>query len=199
MVNIKEEIINKAFYQFLNRGYHACSLKHLEVATGFTKGAFYYYFKNKEEILQAGIEKYFKIFRQISDSEFQKIRSLHDYIIQMLERKSYCTHELHTQFNFFIIEPLFFQLVMEVSSLFPHFREEIKDISSNRLKQWLEIINRAQRNGEIQDTLDREILARNFLSVSTSMLNLELISPNLGISFKDMRIQFEQYYKLIQR
>ena len=52
MTEPREEIIKKAFLQFLNRGYKACSLKTLEQATGLTKGAFYYYFKDKKEIFQ---------------------------------------------------------------------------------------------------------------------------------------------------
>ena len=54
MTEPREEIVKKAFLQFLNRGYKACSLKTLEQATGLTKGAFYYYFKDKKEILEVG-------------------------------------------------------------------------------------------------------------------------------------------------
>ena len=59
MTELREEIVKKAFLQFLNRGYKACSLKTLEQATGLTKGAFYYYFKDKKEILEAGMERDF--------------------------------------------------------------------------------------------------------------------------------------------
>ena len=59
MTEPREEIVKKAFLQFLNRGYKACSLKTLEQATGLTKGAFYYYFKDKKEILEAGVEREF--------------------------------------------------------------------------------------------------------------------------------------------
>lgn len=57
MTDNKNEILNKAFFQFLCRGYKACSLKDLELATGLTKGAFYYYFKTKEEILKGGLQQ----------------------------------------------------------------------------------------------------------------------------------------------
>lgn len=53
--------------------------------------------------------------------------------------------------------------------------------------------------GEIRADLDTTVLARNLMSVSTSMLNIELSSENLRFTFSDMRLQFEQYYLLIKR
>ena len=49
-------------------------------ATGLTKGAFYYYFRNKEEILKAGIEKYLSVVSEISEEEFLEVGSLKAYI-----------------------------------------------------------------------------------------------------------------------
>ncbi|MFR7812513.1 MAG: hypothetical protein ACLU4N_26575 [Butyricimonas faecihominis] len=50
MTEPREEIVKKAFLQFLNRGYKACSLKTLEQATGLTKGAFYYYSRIRRDL-----------------------------------------------------------------------------------------------------------------------------------------------------
>ena len=80
MTELREEIVKKAFLQFLNRGYKACSLKTLEQATGLTKGAFYYYFKDKKEILEAGMKRYFSVMKEESEDDVERVTSLREFI-----------------------------------------------------------------------------------------------------------------------
>jgi len=61
------------------------------------------------------------------------------------------------------------------------------------------MILKAKQQGEIKGSLDTSVLARNLMSVSTSMLNIELGTDNLHFMFSDMRMQFEQYYLLIKK
>lgn len=199
MPDLKNEIVNKSFFQFLNKGYKACSLKDLEMATGLTKGAFYYYFRNKGEILKAGIEKYLSAVSELGEEEFLQIASLKEYICVVVEQKERNAEKLQELFDFFIIEVAFFQLVLEVEGLFPVYRCRINELSKNRLSRWEYMILKAKQQGEIRTDLDTTVLARNLMSVSTSMLNIELSSENLRFTFSDMRLQFEQYYLLIKR
>ena len=199
MPDLREDIVNKSFFQFLNKGYKACSLKDLEQATGLTKGAFYYYFRNKEEILKAGIQKYLSVASEMSEAEFLKIRSLREYIGEIVARKERTAGLLQQMFDFFIIEVAFFQLILEVASLFPEYRKRIDKLSRNRLARWEFMILKAKGQGEIKAELDTSVLARNLMSVSTSMLNIELGTENMRFVFSDMRMQFEQYYVLIKR
>ena len=178
MPDLKDEIVNKSFFQFLNRGYKACSLKDLEKATGLTKGAFYYYFRNKE---------------------FLKVGSLKAYIDIVVARKERRAEQLQQMFDFFIIDIAFFQLVLEVAPLFPEYRKWIDELSKDRLSRWEYMILKAKQQGEIKGSLDTSVLARNLMSVSTSMLNIELGTDNLHFMFSDMRMQFEQYYLLIKK
>ncbi len=199
MSDLKDEIVNKSFFLFLNKGYKACSLRDLESATRLTKGAFYYYFRSKEEILKAGIDKYLSVIGDISETEFLQIGSLKRYIDVIMEQKERSAETLLRMFDFFIIEVAFFQLVLEVSSLFPEYRSRIDELSKGRLSRWEFMILKAKQQGEIDVTLDTSVLARNLMSVSTSMLNIELGTENMSFVFSDMRMQFEQYYLLIKR
>ena len=199
MSDLKDEIINKSLLQVLNRGYKACSLKDLEEATGLTKGAFYYYFKNKEEILKAGIEKYLSVISEMNEEEFLQIGTLKEYIDIVIERKEKAAERLQQIFDFFIIEVAFFQLILEVAPMFPECRRCIDELSKNRLARWEYMILKAKQQGEIKMGLDTSVLAKNLMSVSTSMLNIELGTENMRFMFSDMRMQFEQYYLLIKR
>ena len=58
---------------------------------------------------------------------------------------------------------------------------------------------KAKQSGEIRETLDTSVLARNLMSVSGSMLNIELEQANFQYMFSDTRMQFEQYYMLIKK
>ena len=199
MQELRDDIIRKAFLQFLNRGYKACSLKVLEQATGSTKGAFYYYFKDKKEILEAGIELYFSVIKEESDVDLNRIDSLREYIDLIVKSKEDNADASQRVFGCFILEMLFFQLVLEVASILPRFRERIYTISKQRLSNWEYVILKAKQNGEIRETLDTSVLARNLMSVSSSILNIELERADLQYVYSDVRLQFEQYYMLIKK
>ena len=199
MTELREEIVKKAFLQFLNRGYKACSLITLEQATGLTKGAVYYYFKDKKEILEAGMERYFSVMKEESEEDVERVTSLREYIDLVIKNKEASADASQRIFGCFILEVLFFQLVLEVAPIFPDFRERIYTISKKRLANWEHIILRAKQSGEIRETLDTSVLARNLMSVSSSMLNIELERANFQYMFSDTRMQFEQYYMLIKK
>lgn len=198
MNHLREEIISKAFALFLKRGYHACSLKDLEKATGLTKGAFYYYFRNKEEILKEGLDRYAAVMEEISAEEFGRVGSLKEFIDAVVDEKVCRIEKLQKLFGFFVIEELYLQLVLEVEKLLPVYRKRIDELSKQRLSRWEKVILNAKRDGEIKRELDTSVLARNLMSVSGSMVNIELSSADLKYAFSDMRLQYGQYYMLIK-
>ena len=66
-MNTKDKILLEAYKLFINNGYYNTSMQQLVNSTGLTKGAFYYFFKNKKDIYEQVIEKYFLSFYKAED------------------------------------------------------------------------------------------------------------------------------------
>ena len=69
MDNTKEFITDEAFKLFLNHSYEAVSISDISKAIGFTKGALYHHFKNKEELFKSVVDKYLFIPEVVTDVE----------------------------------------------------------------------------------------------------------------------------------
>lgn len=198
-MDLRDTIINRSFFLFLTKGYRACSLKDLEQATSVTKGAFYYYFKNKAEILKVGIEKYFSAIQELTEKEYLNISSLKEYMSVIVMKHEQRAVYLHQMFDFFIIDLVFFQLLSEVAEIFPKYWNRAYKILKQRFARWEFMILKSKQNGEIDENVDTTTLARNLMAIEASMVNIELKKENMKILFSDMRFQFEQYYSLIRK
>ena len=137
--------------------------------------------------------------KEESEEDVERVTSLREYIDLVIKNKEASADASQKVFGCFILEVLFFHLVLEVASIFPEFRERIYTISKRRLANWEQIILKAKQSGEIRETLDTSVLARNLMSVSSSMLNIELDQASFQYMFSDTRMQFEQYYMLIKK
>ncbi len=135
-MDAKERILLDAFGLFLNNGYKNTSMTDLVKQTKLSKGAFYHYFKNKEEIYKSVIDRYFLIFyEQIDWNE---------------------TNNKSTQEIEIIIKKIYFQFVPEIMKItkkgmssyfimffeayhsYPKFKETVREIYFN-LKNVLEV------------------------------------------------------------
>jgi len=58
--NTADRILDQSMRLFFQKGYHGTSIDDITKATGVTKGALYWHFKNKEEVLKRIMEEYEK-------------------------------------------------------------------------------------------------------------------------------------------
>jgi len=56
--NTIDRIVNQAMKLFLEKGYHGTSIDDITQAAGLTKGALYWHFKSKEDLLERIIEEF---------------------------------------------------------------------------------------------------------------------------------------------
>lgn len=57
----KEKLVSASAELFWKKGYHYTSIRDILDATGLTKGSFYFYFENKEELAKAVVAFYEKL------------------------------------------------------------------------------------------------------------------------------------------
>lgn len=81
----KNEIIQAAAVLFAEKGYEQCSVNDILNTVGIAKGTFYHYFKSKEDVLDAAVEKMSEqVFAHVQEKAKRKELSPIDRMIQIL-------------------------------------------------------------------------------------------------------------------
>ena len=88
IANMRDLIVMKSIELFLRTSYKATSIRHITDALGITKGAFYWHFKSKDELLLTVIDKYHnelleRLYAHMEAFEgtfMKKFREYHKYI-----------------------------------------------------------------------------------------------------------------------
>lgn len=84
----REEIIEKAIQVFRQQGYHQTSMSDLATACGLQKGSFYHYFKNKEALMQAVLEKLHHYYRKkVFSIAYQEDKSAEERFIDLFKKQ----------------------------------------------------------------------------------------------------------------
>lgn len=121
----KAFITETSFKLFLDKGYNPTSMSDLMQAANLSKGAFYHYFKNKEELYHEVIERYFlSYYRAVNWKQVGQMT--HAEIIDMIEDfyKSFVPEIL-------VITPKgmsrYFIMFFEAYEQYDQFREEVRN------------------------------------------------------------------------
>jgi AcrR family transcriptional regulator len=120
----KEFIIETSFKLFLDKGYRNTSMSNLVTETKLSKGAFYHYFKNKKELYQEVIHRYFISYYQQVD--WNKLKGMNSIELEVMIKEFYQS---------FIPEILsltkkgmsrYFMMFFEAYDEYPEFKEEVR-------------------------------------------------------------------------
>ncbi len=156
----RDEILNVALNLFLQKTYKEVSIQEIVDKVGMTKGAFYYFFKSKEQIFLEVVNK----FSVVSVMDFKKIKSntlyefYHNYVDILLDGRvrDGIIDKGNSNINFYF-------LIFDALKLFPEFREKMWKHEQFELYAWVEAISNAKKSGEIKSTLSDEQIAEIFI------------------------------------
>ena len=136
----KERLLESAKILFSQKGYYATSVEDIVESAGLSKGAFYFYFKSKEELFKSLVEEmHLNIVKRL-ESFLERDLPLEDALIEHAE---VFLEDIYQ--NRHIAQIFLFQLVGT--------NEEFRELYYTKIAHWRELlarmVGRAIQRGEI--------------------------------------------------
>lgn len=163
MNDTREHILKVAFNLFLLKSYKEVTMAELVEKTGMSKGAFYHYFKSKEELFlealkncMSSITPDFSIFDKNSLYEFYHQYAV--YLNRILNSLQLYGDDLDRG-----LTVNYYSLVFDALKVFPSLREKLFEHEQDELNAWKGVISTARKNGEIRSFMNDEQIAKVFI------------------------------------
>lgn len=199
MIDTREHILRTAFRLFIAKSYKAVTMSDLEKETGLTKGAFYHYFKSKEEIFIEVIDKFYLASHMPRNEEIEENGTLRAYIDLHLEHIDFLAKKLKEIANIDRPDPTSLSLIMEAKEYYPGFTEKLKELGDIIFHKWERVITRAKVRGEVLPDLESDILAENFIATGYSIFRFIHNGRSIEYALSMIKLQYNQLYKLVRK
>jgi len=167
--NNKERLFAQTFSLMLTRNIGDLTLEEVENATGFTRGAIFYYARNKMDF-----------FRQVIISEVLEKQDIHrkvDYTEGMPLKdfiQAYLAGVVHTRTYYLdaVCEALpensthaYLLLILQIKRYYPDLGERYYEIMQEEIALWKKVLTDAVASGEIGPQQDLDTVAATFQSL----------------------------------
>jgi AcrR family transcriptional regulator len=195
MDNTKEFIIDEAFKLFLNHSYEAVSISEISKAIGFTKGALYHHFKNKEELFKSVVDKFLILpeinvdLNSISLAEFLEVSLVHS---EIFIRQLFTSAGLFSPISYLAFFSDAFRHYPSYAELTNIFFE--KEIEKTRI-----VVEKAIVSGEIRNDINPSIIASNFFSLDFGLAGNLVRNQSLDSNIILLKEQTLEFYKLLKK
>ncbi len=176
----KSRIFLTAAELFSTHGYERVSIRQICEAVGVGKPTLYYYFKDKETLLEELIDFSRqlgeKLLREFVDNESDYLRRLHG----ILKVQQAFVRRYPNFVRFFI--------VLNIFSLPERIRQKVIGIQQERYNFMREFFLQGREQGIVPPELDVDLLTTSFLGTINLMIVLEIFHPERGV-FSDSKLE----------
>ncbi|MBW8324717.1 MAG: TetR family transcriptional regulator [Prolixibacteraceae bacterium] len=191
----KERIVEEAFKLFLNHNFEKVSISDLEQAVGKTRGAIFYFFKNKEELFNEVIDTY--MIKTQNPSEKFNVDSnvsLEQFIYLYINGIN-TTMSKMLSLSVVNIYKGYFSLYMQASRIYPNFNEIMTQNSIEELNLWEKVIHQAVQSKEIKEVNTRHY-ATLFRSCFLGLAFDRCLS--YGLNTEELLVLYQNIYNPIK-
>ena len=190
----KDLILKESFKLFAWKRYEQVTVSDLERVTKLTRGAIFYYMKNKEHLFIEVLDKYI-LSRNVTPANGQQtlLSYISLFIEQIVESKKQMNSLGVKNMNF-----AYANIANQAIYFYPDFAKLSKEKDDTELNEWMNILQQAIQSGEIKGTVDVAMVANIFQQTYTGLCNKGIILPE-GIDLEELRMTFMSIYNLIKK
>lgn len=194
MDEMKEHIVDKAYTLFLSRSYEAVSIYEISKAIGFTKGALYHHFINKQELFKAVIDKYVVLIELSESSKEKTIDLLIDEMVAKAEKNIQ---------SIFGEKPKYLPInhLALIIDAFRHY-PKFASVKLSYVNSQIEIIKSAMANGvakgELRNNINIDYMARSFFSICLGLTTIILDNETQEKAVESLKMQLQEFHKLLR-
>ena len=179
----KNKILQKSFELFVSKGLTDVSIDDITKAVGVTKGAFYYHYKSKDELLVDVISKY--VFLHL-DGTMNVIQKSFGSTREKIERFFSVVADLESEFErltegVIIDFRSFFLLVMEGVKKFPPLTHRYALFHDGMRQKVKEILEQGKRQGDVGRSVNSETIAFLLLGCTQGLMLQWVVKPEIEI------------------
>lgn len=197
MKDSKEHIMKTAFTLFLQKSYKAVTLREIIAKSGFSNGAFYHYFKTKEDIFVAVANHYWFEFINQPFASTEGM-TLKQFIEDALQRSEKAINVMYEEFSVDGQTVNFYSFVFEAYRIIPDFRKKMLQARNNELDVWTMVVGNAKRTGEIRSDLPDATIAQCFVTISYGNTLTHMIDQDNEYMKESFRTQWEGLYSMLK-
>ncbi|MDR0794762.1 MAG: TetR/AcrR family transcriptional regulator [Tannerella sp.] len=191
----KELILKESFKLFAWNRYEQVTVSDLERVTKLTRGAIFYYMKNKEHLFVEVLDKYMLHINspQVEDGKQTLLSYIDSFVEQIKKTKKQMNTLGVKNMNF-----AYANIANQAIFYYPEFTKQLREKENEELKNWIKILQLAVRSGEIKDTIDVETVAVIFQQTYSGLGNKGIIHPE-GIDVDETHKVFMCIYNIIKK
>lgn len=184
---------------FLQKNFKEVTMQELVEKTGLSKGAFYHYFKSKEQLFEEVIDL-FLVKIPVSIPVSLDESSLYNYYHDYLKNASRTYAVIGQSMKDARVDIYsFLSLNIDAMKRLPRFREQSKQKDAAALKEWAGVIRSAREKGEISTVMTDEQIACFFKFTMEGMgLKSKLEGISSAESDQKLLSMWDNFYEQIK-
>lgn len=186
-LDTKKSIIKASMRLFARRGYHGTSVAQIAEATGLTKGALYWYFKDKEDLFLTVLDCIKDDWQKTIMSRVEASKGVTEKLEQLFDATSEMVAASENPYSMHL-----FLVAAGAQPEMREFEDAIKTAYAGYVKILADTIRQGQEDGEVKRDVDAESAAVGIIGcLEGVVLQSRLHSPStIAAAIAEMKRHF---------